>query len=202
MRARKRRTPDEARLEILEAAEARLRAHGIDGLNVVDVAKACGMSHATLLHHFGSTGGMRKALVAHMTARLLADIITTLENQPELEPPEMLQRLFDTLNTGGHTKLLAWLSVSADALAEGTPAGTLLQDHFAALVPVIASRLPEGERSEAQARRIVFLIAAAAIGTGVGGPMLPGVIGMSEAEVESFPAWLGGQIYHLVCDDC
>jgi len=42
-------------------AKARLRDHGLDGLNVVDVAADCGRSHATVIHHFGNTAGMRRA---------------------------------------------------------------------------------------------------------------------------------------------
>ena len=73
MSTRRRRSPEVARLEILAAAEQRLRSFGVEGLSVVDVAKDCGMSHATVIHHFGNTAGMRQALVAHMSDRLLRD---------------------------------------------------------------------------------------------------------------------------------
>ncbi len=194
---RKRRTPNEARDEILLAAEDRLRIHGIDGLNVVDVAKACGMSHATVLHHFGSTGGMRRALVSHMTARLIDDIVASLEQHPEIEPPEMLRSLFHTLATGGHTKLLAWLSLSGEEFAPSGESGSMLIEHFNALIPVIAARLPESPDQLGHARRVVFMIATAAIGFGVGGPLLPAVIGLSPDDTDTFSVWLGQQIDHL-----
>ena len=201
MSIRKRRSPDAARREILIAAQERLRQFGIDGLNVVDVARACGMSHATVLHHFGSTAGMRRALVTHMTAQLLEDIITSLQQNPALEPPQMLHGLFQTLSTGGHTKLLAWLSLAGDELTPEEAPGALLAQHFKALIPVIAERLPPSPRREEHARRVVFLIATAAIGSGVGGALLPAVIGLSPGEVDHFPDWLGHQIYHLVAFD-
>lgn len=197
MTVRKRRSPDEARAEILEAAEERLRLYGIEGLNVVDVAKACGMSHATLLHHFGSTGGMRRELVGYMTARLIDDIIASLEQHPEIEPPEMLRSLFRTLATGGHTKLLAWLSLSGEEFAPAPDTGPMLIEHFNALIPVIAARLPESPDATGHARRVVFLIATAAIGFGVGGPLLPAVIGLNAEETDTFSEWLGRQIDHL-----
>lgn len=200
MSVRKRRSPEAARDEILKAAEERLRLHGIEGLNVVDVAKACGMSHATVLHHFGSTGGMRRALVAFMTARLIDDIITSLERHPEISPPEMLRSLFQTLATGGHTKLLAWLSLSGEEFTPDPGTGPVLIEYFNALIPVIAERLPESPKRIEHARRVVFLIATAAIGFGVGGPVLPAVVGLDATETDHFPEWLGQQIYHLASD--
>lgn len=201
MSIRKRRSPDEARIEILAAAQDRLRHFGIDGLNVVDVAKACGMSHATVLHHFGSTAGMRRALVTYMTTQLLEDIIASLQQNPSLEPPQILHSLFHTLSTGGHVKLLAWLSLAGNELEPEEAPAALLAHHFNALIPVIAERLPPSPRRDEHARRVVFLIAAAAIGSGVGGAMLPALIGLPQGEVDQFPDWLGQQIYHLVASE-
>ncbi len=80
MSTRKRRSAEEARLVILDAAQARLGQYGISGLNIVDVARDAGMSHATLIHHFGNTNDMRRALVHHMTDRLLRDMISVLRS--------------------------------------------------------------------------------------------------------------------------
>ena len=55
---RRRRTSEQARAAILEVARQRLGEHGLDGLNVVDVARDTGISHATLIHHFGTADGM------------------------------------------------------------------------------------------------------------------------------------------------
>lgn len=197
-RTRRRRSADEARSEILLAAEARLRDHGLDGLNVVDVAAACGMSHATVLHHFGNTAGMRKALVDHMTDRLLRDIISALQREPTPEPPEILQRLFDALSRGGHAKLLAWLSIGGEALSEDLEPPQRFQALFDQLVPELARRLPAEWDRVRVARRMIFLIATAAIGYGLTGDRLPRLLGMDGAEADAFPEWLGRQIHHLM----
>jgi AcrR family transcriptional regulator len=57
-----RRTPEEARALILEAAEGTIAKTGPSGLRLQDVAKAAGVSHPTILHHFGSREGLVKAL--------------------------------------------------------------------------------------------------------------------------------------------
>ncbi len=187
-----------ARLEILAAAEARLREHGINGLNVVGVAGDCGMSHATVIHHFGNTDGMRRALVTHMSDRLLRDVIETLQNDDHVDPPAMLKELFATLSEGGHAKLLAWLSLSGEEFggeAQGSDAVVAL---FAELVPVVAARLPEQPDRESRARRVIFLIITAAIGYGVGGRAIPAVVGLDDAEAVAFPEWLGKQVNRLL----
>ena len=195
---RKRRSPEQARSEILLAAEARLRDHGLDGLNVVDVAADCGMSHATVIHHFGNTAGMRRALVTHMTDRLLRDVIAALQREPALEPPEMLNDLFATLSRGGHAKLLAWLSIGGDSLSEELEPPTQVQALFAELVPVLAQHLPKGWDRQGAAKRIIFLVTTAAIGYGVAGPLLPRMMDMDDTEAAAFPEWLGHQISELM----
>jgi AcrR family transcriptional regulator len=61
---RKRRTVEEARSEILDAAEAVLRRDGPSAIRLQDVAATVGMSHPTVLHHFGSREGLLDAVVA------------------------------------------------------------------------------------------------------------------------------------------
>lgn len=193
-RTRRRRSPDQARREILRAAEQRLGEQGLAGLNVVDVARACGMSHATVLHHFGSTAGMRRALVGHLNDRLLEDVIDSLHRDPPLRPPEMLGRLFETLSHGGHARLLAWLTVGEEQLGADLEPSGHARELFARLVPELARRLPGSADSERLARHIVFLVACTAIGYGVAGARLPAILGMDEADATAFPEWLGRQI--------
>ena len=106
---RKRRTAVEAKSLILETAAERLRDQGVDGLTVKGVAEQAGMSHATLIHHFGSSDGMRRELEVHMTATLLADVVAALQQDVPLE--QLCADLFTALSTGGHARLLAWLAV-------------------------------------------------------------------------------------------
>lgn len=197
-KARRRRSAEQARREILLVAEARLRDHGLDGLNVVDVAADCSMSHATVLHHFGNTAGMRRALVEHMTDRLLRDVISALQRDPVPEPPQILRNLFDALSRGGHARLLAWLSIGGEALSEDLEPSEPVQTLFARLVPELARRLPPGPDRDRVARRMIVLIATAAIGHGVAGRRLAGVLGMDDAEADAFPEWLGRQVAHLM----
>ena len=70
-----RRSPADARQMILEAAEANMGAGGPAGLRLQEVAKAAGVSHPTILHHFGSREGLIQALnlktIDHLKSVLL-----------------------------------------------------------------------------------------------------------------------------------
>ena len=195
---RKRRTAEEAKAEILEAAESRLRDHGLDGLTVVEVAKACDMSHATVIHHFGSTEEMRRALVNRMTGRLLRDVLATMSTKPAPTAPQMLNDLFTTLSRGGHAKLLAWLTVGGEDFGGNARPREKHGELFQELVPMVAQLLPDAEDPHATARQLIYLVATAAIGYGVAGDILPMVVGMSEDEAAAFPEWLGRLIGQLI----
>jgi AcrR family transcriptional regulator len=197
MAGRKRRSADEARAELLRVAEDRLARYGLEGLNIVDVAGAAGMSHATLIHHFGSTEDMRRALVTRMTDRLLRDVIAVLETEANLAPEKLLRDLFSTLSKGGHAKLLAWLAVEQGLSQSADPAAEI-DDLFAELVPIVAKRLPTDADGELLARRMIYLIATSAIGYGIAGDTLANLIKLDHAEVEDYPAWLGAQVREML----
>ena len=59
---RRRRTPEAARREILDAAGRRLKNDGPDGLRLQTIASDLGISHSSILHHFGSRDGLLDAL--------------------------------------------------------------------------------------------------------------------------------------------
>jgi AcrR family transcriptional regulator len=179
-----RRTPEEAKSLILKVAADRLAEFGLEGLNISGVSKAAGISHATVIHHFGSTAAMREALLHQMTRDLLSDVVEALNHQ---EPPEqILRRLFSTLSQDGHGKLLAWRAVEHQEINEGAESGHLFQSVIAALADQ-ASGVDD-------ARQIVYLVALAALGQSISGDIVQSLIGMTADETDRFPAWLAKTI--------
>jgi AcrR family transcriptional regulator len=180
---RKRRSPEAARSLILDAAEARLQQFGIEGLNVVGVAAAAGLSHANIIHHFGNTAGMRNALEERMTQALLTDLLTALE--ADAEPRAILAAVFHAMAGGGHAKLLAWQALNS---AEDTGVDPALAELFRELIQRTAQRF--GIPDPHQLRNSLLLIAAAAIGLGVSGNVLIESLGVEEMDNENFADWL------------
>jgi len=181
--ARRRRTAEESREIILTVAARRLRQHGLDGLNITGVAEEAGISHATLLHHFGSSGGMREALAEKMTAQLISDLVEALNANVPLN--ELVANVFDALAAGGHAKLIAWRTVEG-----GDDEQTLdvLGDLFERLLNSSRQALHTDDQQEL--RQIIYLVTVAAIGHGLAGDVLSRLLKMSDEEVEQFPQWM------------
>lgn len=184
---RVRRTPEEAKSLILSVACDRLSALGLEGLNISGVAKDAGMSHATVIHHFGSTGAMREALLEKMTQDLLSDMMVALNYHEE--PAKVLDHLFDTLSQGGHGRLLAWLALDQQAFSPASVSKGLFTD--------ILNKIAEGSGDPVHAKQIVFLVAIAAMGKSICGDAIAGLIGINETEARQFPEWLAEHIQRI-----
>lgn len=180
---RKRRTAAQAKALVLDTAARRLQAFGLEGLNIVGVAEEAGISHATLIHHFGSSAGMRQALVERMTERLVRDAVATFANEQGLEG--LFGELFSVFSTGGHAQLLAWRAIEEGNREQPSESVRAL---FAGLVDACAERLPGGD--VAAARNLIVLVVSAAIGLGIMGAELAELVGWDDDDQDNFPAWL------------
>jgi AcrR family transcriptional regulator len=112
---RQRRTAEEARREILDAAEKRLGELGPDGLRLQQIAADVGVSHPAILHHFGSRDGLLRAVVRRAIESLEADLIRALQAAPTGDGPaalDVIERAFRVLVDKGHARVVAWLFLS------------------------------------------------------------------------------------------
>jgi len=109
-----RRTPDEARRQILDAAERLLAAGGPEAIRLQDIARDVGISHPAILHHFGSRDGLTRALGDRAVQRLTDDLLAILRERTTTEGSgrEIIERTFATLGDTGHARLLAWRSLA------------------------------------------------------------------------------------------
>lgn len=112
-KTRVRRTPEAARETILAAAEALLVEHGPQAIKLADVAKAAGVVHANVIHHFGSIAGVETALMERMI-RQLADKIIVGFNEQGVSAGFGAQALFDAFEAKGAARLAAWLELTGE----------------------------------------------------------------------------------------
>ncbi len=190
-----RRTAEEARTAALDAAERRLREVGPAGIRLQDIAAEVGISHPTLLHHFGSREALVQAVVARCFDSLDADVLSAIASVPPSERAveALLDRVFETLAAGGHARTLAWL-----ALAE-FPAPPHV-GRLDAVIAAVHARRSERRKTAGKApppledsRHGVLLATFALFGEAVLGPMLferagSGPPGRGGAR---FRSWLG-----------
>lgn len=117
---RKRRTAEEARAAILDAAERRLVASGPTAIRLQEVAAEVGVSHPTVLHHFGSREALVEAVVARALDSLHADLLRAVQSSPESQDrlESLLDAVFETLVMRGHGRTFLWLMLSGYAPTE------------------------------------------------------------------------------------
>ena len=142
--ARRRRTAQDARADAVAAARQILLAEGPAAITLKAVAKMLGMSHANLLHHFGSAGGLQLALMTSMVADLSAALQGAVDSVTNgLAPPESLVDIvFEAFDEGGAGRLAAWL-VLTGATEQLQPIREQIEALVAALQKPIVPLGPE-----------------------------------------------------------
>src|SRR5277367_2216454 len=114
---RKRRTGEQARSAILDAAERRLVAGGPGAIRLQEVAADVGVSHPTVLHHFGSREGLVEAVVVRALDSLRAGLLAAVQDAPKGrdQVAAMLESVHEALLEGGHARAFFWLALSGYA---------------------------------------------------------------------------------------
>lgn len=197
---RRRRTAEEARHEILAAAQRRLAEGGPEAIRLQDIARDLGISHPTILHHFESREGLMQALARSAMGALNADIMRAISD-PQRSPTTeaVLDRVFETLGESGHARLLAW-SALTDLPPERPRGATHPQEQVLRMFADAVQRRFGEEAREAGGRTppreeadfTVRLVAAAMLGDALIGDVLSRIAGLPEgpAVQRRFRGWL------------
>jgi AcrR family transcriptional regulator len=98
------------RKAILDAAQKRLARLGADGLRLQDIARDVGVSHPTILHHFGSRDGLIVAMVKHIGEAFVSEIIRRipLGTAPIANDISKVGLVYELLADKGFGSLLGW----------------------------------------------------------------------------------------------
>jgi AcrR family transcriptional regulator len=201
-----RRSAEEARRLILDAAEERLAAQGPEGIRLQDIARDVGISHPAILHHFESREGLVRALIARTSEQLRDKILSALKHKHdaniELDANDIITNVFQALSDKGTARLLSWMLLTGRS-AERSTSG--------ALVTEIAEEL-HSQRAESAAEHgrpapdredtlfIAMLTASAAFGDAIIGRELARDAGLDQEGVARFRAWFAKLLYDHVGD--
>ncbi len=151
-------------------ARARLLAGGPDSVTLKAVADDLGMTHANLIHHFGSAEGLQSALMGSMVADLSNALDTAIARlrTDEGAPLELVNAVFDAFAEGGAGKLAAWIVLKGD-LSHLEP----VRDAVNGLVHAIQEKLGDpSEASQTLLSSAVLFIALSAFGEAlIGNPL-------------------------------
>ena len=110
-----RRTPEQAREEILSTAETLFLADGPEGIRIAEISKRMGISHGTLLYHFKSAEDLKAALYQRLSLRVRQEALSGLEGplgEGGLIP--LFNQVLKNMSSPERGPLLAWLLAQGD----------------------------------------------------------------------------------------
>jgi AcrR family transcriptional regulator len=191
---RLRRTPEEARRLILDAAQELIARAGPEGLRLQEIAAAAGISHPLILHHFGSREGLVRALVQQAVAEL-RDTLVAAMGSAEYSLEQQLEQVFDAFRDG-LAQRLSWLA-TIDPEGKQAAAATIMRDIADGLhARRVAAAAPGAAPDRTDTEALVHLIAVAAFGDAIVGPRFRRSAGQpATRETERrFQAWLAALI--------
>lgn len=174
---RRKRSPEEAREEALVAARQLLLAGGPKAVTLSNVGKSVGMTHANVIHHFGSAAELQSALMGSMVADLAQSIGEAVAHvrSDEAAPRQLVDIVFDAFEKGGAGMLAAWMALSQE-ISHLDPVADVVKS----LVKAIEERAQVDSDNVAAHRRItsaVLLISLCAFGDAVIGDPLREMLG-------------------------
>jgi AcrR family transcriptional regulator len=144
---RRRRSPELARQEILDAAERVFANFQPDQVGLKEVAREAGVSHALITHYFGTYAGLLEAALERRIRAVREATLARLREPAAMSRPgELLELLFRTLQDPVHLRLMRWMLASERPAASHALA---LQDRGLAVVAAQVARALGPEPSSA-----------------------------------------------------
>lgn len=191
---RRRREAGEAREAILDVTERQLVAAGPSGIRLQEVAREAGVSHPTVLHHFGSREALVKAVIARSLQAINAQLVRAIEQSTgdEAQLAALLEGVFQTLSESGHGRVLMWLALEGHRIDAAEARLGDVVDATHALRKVKHEQAGCRTPSREDTAYAVVLAALALLGSAVVGPTLLENAGLpvGAATGKKFRAWV------------
>lgn len=190
---RTRRLAVDVRSNAMVEARRLLLADGPNAVTLKAVGAALGMTHANLIHHFGSAAGMQAALVEDMlestrerVRAIIADVRTG-----KVAPRALVDIVFDNFEREGTGKLVGWLILSGEG-AQLAPMMRGIHD----LVDAIEADVPDPHpETRGHITTATLLLVLTAIGDSLAGSELHAAVGREpEAARDALAALIAGML--------
>ncbi len=182
-----------ARADILDAAARRLVLSGSSGIRLQEVAADAGVSHPTVLHHFGSRELLVEAVIARALEGIHQSLVSAIQAASALEERHlqgMIDAVAEALGRGGHGRVILWLALEGHPIAAGSGLSSVVDAAHAvrkASCKEIGLRPPPREDTA----RVVVLAALTLVASSVLGPTIFANAGLGgdAAAVARFRGW-------------
>ncbi|MFF8380249.1 TetR/AcrR family transcriptional regulator [Streptomyces sp. NPDC015661] len=168
--ARRRRTPDQARAEILDAATELVARHGPDGVGLRRVAEAAGVTHGLVTHYFGTYRALVRAVLERENERkreLVRERMRADGSVPYASG--MTEVLFEILADERYVRLWTWSQLHGLDDEDAPDSPTNLSRLVDAIEEGVRSVLPPPEGPDrARIETVVLLAMSGAYGYALG----------------------------------
>ena len=189
---RRRRDAASARAAILDAADRQLITVGPSGIRLQEVAAAAGVSHPTVLHHFGSREGLVKAVITRSLAEINARLAESIAQSTGdvAQNAELLEGVFGALAAHGRARVVMWLALEGQQIEGDARLATVVDATHALRKARNAGKRRTPPREDTA--HVVVLAALALVGAAVMGPALLENAGLAQdaAAERRFRGWL------------
>jgi AcrR family transcriptional regulator len=188
---RRRRDAAAARAAILDACERHLVLAGPAGIRLQEVAADAGVSHPTVLHHFGTREALVKAVVTRALAEInarLADAIAQSTGEVT-QVAAMLDGVFDALAHQGRARVVMWLALEGQRMDDDTRLSAVVDATHALRKTKFGGKKQAASRDDTA--HVVVLAALALTASAVMGPALLENAGLADdaGAERRFRAW-------------
>lgn len=157
---RRRRSPEEARREILDAAAELIARDGPDRVTLSGIAEAVGVSHALVSHYFGTVHAVAAAALHEENLRYRRRVSERVRADAGVPYADsILEVMFGALADQRYIRLWAWAHLNADH-DEMTADG--LDGFVDAIEEGISQALPPERRPQRSRIEAVLLLGLAA----------------------------------------
>jgi|HubBroStandDraft_1064217.scaffolds.fasta_scaffold13339_3 AcrR family transcriptional regulator len=184
-----------ARELILDATERRLVVAGPSGIRLQEVAADAGVSHPTVLHHFGSRELLVQAVISRSLQSISAAIVEAIaaSQGDETQAEAIVESVAATFERTGHARVVLWLALEGYSIDVDGNSSIGLKDVVDATHAMRLARAKKGPRPtrDDTARTVVLAALALVAGAVVGPTMLrnAGLGGDGRSGVQ-FRKWL------------
>lgn len=166
---RRRREPEEARGEILDAADRLLSERPPEAVGLADIAREAGVSHALVSHYFGTYVGVVDAVLERRRASVRGKMVARIARADLVDHDELVDALFEALTDRTLVRLTLWaLAAERPSASETFP---LHAQGMRIVADAIAERLGDpGAETRRRIEQAMVIAGSAALGYVVARP--------------------------------
>jgi TetR/AcrR family transcriptional regulator, repressor for neighboring sulfatase len=177
----RRRKPDSVREEALAIGRRLLAGGGPGAITLKAIGAEMSMSHANLIHHFGSAEAFQDQLKTSMVEELTRTVTALIHRYKagEVRVAEIVDTVFTAYASGGIGTLVAW-----SAMTQTSHDDHGLNQAIGELVAVL-EELMEGPEASSRARVAVCLVTFLALGNSLIGKSLTKTLGSDTHEMRN-----------------